>query len=212
MEFPNRFQQFPRVPALPVAAAASRSISTDCTTCNAFSTFPCHRSYFRRSNSRTTVWRSGYSSAPSLVLSGRPFAVFWSTVMRIVWGRREGRPSRPPTPPCVRVRTRRFEIVELTSTEQRRETARAEVRVRERNRQRLRARQMPRTAATDGRFLRQCAAYTQVNQHRPAPTWSLPLSPERRPKAPSYPAGQLDQQVRRFAEPEIAAPTPHIRS
>ena len=52
----------------------------------------------------------------------------------------------------------------------------------------------------------------QTMQHRPATAWGLPLPPQRCPKTQSYPASQLDQQVRRFAESVIASPSPHIRS
>ena len=70
---------------------------------------------------------------------------------------------------------------------------------------------MPRTAATGGSELRQCPADTQAKQHRPATTWSLPLPPQGSPEPSSHPPGQSDQYIGRFAEPEIAAPAPHIR-
>jgi hypothetical protein len=38
-----------------------------------------------------------------------------------------GHPSTPATPPCVRVRTRRFELVALTAIDQRRKSKRFEV-------------------------------------------------------------------------------------
>src|SRR6266850_2845917 len=72
--------------------------------------------------------------------------------------------------------------------------------------------EVPWTTAAGGSCLRQCAAYTRLKQHRPATALGFPLPPQRRPKSQSNPASQLDQQVRRFAEPEVAAPAPHIRS
>ena len=41
-----------------------------------------------------------------------------------------GHPPTPATPPCVRVRTRRFESVALTPIDQRRKSERFEVRIR----------------------------------------------------------------------------------
>src|SRR6266571_870511 len=72
--------------------------------------------------------------------------------------------------------------------------------------------QMPWAAAAGGSCLRQCAADTQLEQHRPAAALGFPLPPQRRPKSQSNPASQLDQQVRRFAEPEVAPPAPHVGS
>src|SRR5260370_39731777 len=72
--------------------------------------------------------------------------------------------------------------------------------------------QMPWAAVADGSFRRQCAADTQLKQHCPAAALGFPLPPQRRPKSQSNPASQLDQQVRRFAEPEVAPPAPHVGS
>jgi hypothetical protein len=60
--------------------------------------------------------------------------------------------------------------------------------------------------------LRQPTTHTQLNQHRPPAALGSPLPPQRRPKAPTNPASQADQLVRRFAESEIATPTPYVRS
>src|SRR5271157_1735129 len=49
-----------------------------------------------------------------------------------------GHPPTPATPPCVRVRTRRFETVTLTLLEQCRKTERFEVRIRKPHRESLR--------------------------------------------------------------------------
>src|SRR5215471_15226344 len=123
-----------------------------------------------------------------------------------------GHPPTPATPPCVRVRTRRFETFGLTLLEQRRKAAIAEIGIRKRDTQSFRMGEMPRAAATAGGIIGQGGTHTQLNQHRPAAALSLPLPPQRRPKTQTNPTSQLNQQVRRFAESEIAAPTPHIRS
>src|SRR5205809_8067538 len=124
-----------------------------------------------------------------------------------------GCPPTPATPPCVRVRTRRFEkVMNLTPREQRRKAASAKVRIRKRNRQGLRMGQMPGATAAGGSFLRECAAHAQLKQHRPAAALGFPVPPQRSPKSQSNPASQLDQQIGRFAEPKIAAPAPHIGS
>src|SRR5437867_4500110 len=124
-----------------------------------------------------------------------------------------GHPPTPATPPCVRVRTRRFEkVMNLTPREQRRKAASAKVRIRKRNRQGLRMGQMPGATAAGGSFLRECAAHAQLKQHRPAAALGFPVPPQRSPKSQSNPASQLDQQIGRFAEPKIAAPAPHIGS
>src|SRR3989442_11826358 len=79
-----------------------------------------------------------------------------------------GRPPTPATPPCVRVRTRRFETFGLTSLEQRRKTAIAEIGIRERNMQSFRMGQMPRAVGTAGGVNGQPCPYTQLNQHFPS--------------------------------------------
>ena len=56
----------------PVAAATSRSISTDLSTWSAQYTLPCHKYYLRRSNLSHTGSRSGESFSSSLVLSDKP--------------------------------------------------------------------------------------------------------------------------------------------
>src|SRR5437870_4050899 len=87
-----------------------------------------------------------------------------------------------------------------------------EVRVRKPDTQSLRMSKMPGAMSTGGSIARQGAPDTQLNQHRPPTAWRFPLPPYRSPKARPDPASQVDQQVRRFAESEIASPTPHIRS
>src|SRR5438093_2104464 len=123
-----------------------------------------------------------------------------------------GHPPTPATPPCVRVRTRRFETVTLALLEQGRKTTRTEVRVRKPDVQSFRMGEMPGAAATGGSIARQDSTHTQLNQHCPAAALRFPLPPQRSPKAQPNPASQIDQHVRRFAESEIATPAPHIRS
>src|SRR3989475_12979627 len=74
-----------------------------------------------------------------------------------------GHPPTPATPPCVRVRTRRFETFGLTSLEQRRKTAIAEIGIRERNMQSFRMGQMPRAVGTAGGVSGQPWPYTPFN-------------------------------------------------
>src|SRR5215813_401315 len=71
-----------------------------------------------------------------------------------------GRPPTPATPPCVRVRTRRFETFGLTLLEQRRKTAIAKVGIRERNMQRFRMGQMTRAMGRTGSISGQLCPYT----------------------------------------------------
>src|SRR5439155_5280023 len=123
-----------------------------------------------------------------------------------------GHPPTPPTPPCIRVRTRRFETFGLTLLEQRRKTTIAEIGIRKRDIQSFRMGQMPWAMTTAGGVIGQPTTHTQLNQHRPATALGFPLPPQRSPKAQPNPASQIDQHVRRFAESEIATPTPHIRS
>src|SRR5215831_7303535 len=70
---------------------------------------------------------------------------------------------------------------------------------------------MPRAMGTAGSVSCQLSPYTQLNQHGPAAARSFPLPPQRHSKSQTNPATQLNQNVRRFAEAEIAAPASHIR-
>src|SRR6202171_5731989 len=47
---------------------------------------------------------------------------------------------------------------------------------------------------------------------RAAAPWGFPLAPQNGPQSQSDPASESDQHLGRFAEAEIAAPAPHIRS
>ncbi len=84
----------------------------------------------------------------------RPFAGFsglWRRhIMRFDRDRGGGHPPTPPTPPCLRVRTRRFETFRLTLLEQRRKTTIAEIGIRKRDIQSFRMGQMPWAMTTAG--------------------------------------------------------------
>src|SRR5438876_6530808 len=69
-----------------------------------------------------------------------------------------GHPPTPATPPCVRVRTRRFELVALERIEQRWKTERFEVRIGKPHRQGLGLREVPRAAPAAGRIAGQSRA------------------------------------------------------
>src|SRR6516225_1005288 len=62
-----------------------------------------------------------------------------------------GHPPTPATPPCVRVRTRRFELVALTAIDQRRKSKRFEVSIGKPHREGLGPSQVPRATATASR-------------------------------------------------------------
>jgi len=84
----------------------------------------------------------------------RPFAGFsglWRRhIMRFDRDRGGGHPPTPPTPPCLRVRTRRFETFRLTLLEQRRKTTIAEIGIRKRDVQCFRMGEMPWAMTTAG--------------------------------------------------------------
>src|SRR5271157_4279201 len=72
-----------------------------------------------------------------------------------------GHSSTPATPPCVRVRTRRFEPVTLTFLEQGRKSERFEVRIRKPHRESLGLREVPRAATAAGGVARQPLSHPQ---------------------------------------------------
>src|SRR5437899_5886921 len=86
-------------------------------------------------------------------------------IRRLDRDRGGGHPPTPPTPPCVRVRTRRFETFGLTLLEQRRKTTIAEIGIRKRDIQGFRMGQMPWAMATADCVIGQPATRTQLNQH-----------------------------------------------
>ena len=122
-----------------------------------------------------------------------------------------GHPPTPATPPCIRVRTRRFESVALTLVEQTGKPKRTEVRVRKRDVKSLGPRKAPQSVPTTGRVAGQSRVDSKGQQGRSATAACLPLPPQRGPKPHAHPASQTDQHRRRFAEAKIIAPTPHVR-
>src|SRR5438552_1659604 len=123
-----------------------------------------------------------------------------------------GHPPTPATPPCVRVRTRRFELVALTAIDQRRKSKRFEVSIGKPNREGISPSQIPRATSTASRVIGESRTDPQRQQSSAATAWCFPLPPHRCPQSQSDPAGQVHQLIGRFAEAKIAAPTPQIRS
>src|SRR5271157_1267358 len=123
-----------------------------------------------------------------------------------------GHPPTPATPPCVRVRTRRFELVTLASIDQRWKSKRFEVGIGKPHREGFGPGQIPGTESAASRVIGQSRANPQREQSRSATAWCFPLPPHSGSQSEPDPAGQLNQHIGRFAEAEIAAPTSHIRS
>ena len=72
-----------------------------------------------------------------------------------------GHPPTPATPPCVRVRTRRFELVTLTPIDQRWKSERFEVSVGKPNREGFGPSEVPGAASTTGRVASQSRTNSQ---------------------------------------------------
>src|ERR1700724_2982388 len=94
-----------------------------------------------------------------------------------------GRPPTPATPPCVRVRTRRFESVTLTLLEQRRKAERSEVGIRKTKSKGLCPCEIPRAAPAAGRIAGQSRVHPEFQQRRPATARCFPLPPQSRPES-----------------------------
>src|SRR5439155_27099785 len=75
-----------------------------------------------------------------------------------------GHPPTPATPPCVRVRTRRFELVALTAIDQRRKSQRFEVSIGKPNREGLGPSQVPRATSTASRVIGESATDPSDNR------------------------------------------------
>src|ERR1022692_4251493 len=73
-------------------------------------------------------------------------------------------------------------------------------------------REVPRAATAAGGIARQPLSHPQFQQRCSATARCLSLPPQSRPESQPDPAGQANQHFRCFAESEIAAPAPHIRS
>jgi len=91
--------------------------------------------------------------------------------------RGRGRPRTPATPPCVRVRTRRFESVTLALINQRWKSERFEVGIREPHRKGLALCEVPRAPTAAGRVAGQARPNSQCQQSGPATAWRFPLPP-----------------------------------
>src|SRR5438132_89886 len=124
-----------------------------------------------------------------------------------------GGPVRPiETPPCVRVRTRRLELVAPTPIDQRRKSKRLEVSIGKPNREGFCPSEVPRAASAATGVRGESRTDPQRQQSGAATACCFPLPPHRCPQSQSDPAGQVHQLNGRFAEAKIAAPTPQVRS
>src|SRR5215831_20345798 len=89
-----------------------------------------------------------------------------------------GRPPTPATPPCIRVRTRRFKKVALAVLEQRRKAERSKVCLGKPYVESLGERQIPGSAAAAGHIGRQLGTHPQLKHCRPATANGFPLPPQ----------------------------------
>src|SRR5215831_7331443 len=94
-----------------------------------------------------------------------------------------GHPPTPATPPCIRVRTRRFESVTLTVLEQGGKSERFEVRIRESKSEGLGPCEIPRAVTTASRITGQPRTHPEFQQSRSTTAGSCPLPPQSRPEA-----------------------------
>src|SRR5208283_5415796 len=120
-------------------------------------------------------------------------------------------PPTPATPPCVRVRTWRFEMVTLVHILQIRESERFEIGCGKRDGYGLGVGEVPGTATATDCVASQFWTDTQCQESCPTTTDCFPLSPECHTKSRTDPASKVREDVRSFAETEVAAPAPHIR-
>ena len=87
---------------------------------------------------------------------------------------------------------------------------RFEVSIGKPDREGLGLREVSGTAMTVSGVVRQSRAYSQFEKRCPAATWGFPLPPKSHSKSQPDPTSKLDEFLWRFAEAEIAAPTPHV--
>ena len=120
--------------------------------------------------------------------------------------------AQPATPPCVRVRTRRFELVTLASIDQRWKSERLEVSIGKPNRESFSPSQVPRAASASRRVASQSRTNSQFQQCGSATARCFPLPPQSCTQAQPDPTSQINQHIGRFTETEIAAPAPEIGS
>jgi len=91
--------------------------------------------------------------------------------------RGSGCPLTPATPPCVRVRTQRFEMATLACILQIREAERCEVAIGKRDGQGFGVGEVPGASAATGRVARQFWPDAQCQESCPTTTDCFPLSP-----------------------------------
>jgi len=89
-----------------------------------------------------------------------------------------GHPPTPATPPCVRVRTRRFESVTLTPIDQRWKPERFEVHIGKPHGQSFGLREVPRAVTAASRVAGQSRAYPEFQQSGPSAARCFPLPPQ----------------------------------
>jgi hypothetical protein len=121
-----------------------------------------------------------------------------------------GHQPTPATPPCVRVRTRRFEMVTLVHILQIRESERFEIGCGKRDGYGLGVGEVPGTAAATGCVASQFWTDAQCQESCPTTTDGFPLSPECHTKSRTDPASKVREDARSFAEAELTAPAPHV--
>src|SRR6201993_1922338 len=98
-----------------------------------------------------------------------------------------GHPPTPATPPCVRVRTRRFELVALTPIEQRGKPKRFEVTVGKPHREGFGPSEVPGAASATRRISGEPRTNSQRQQSCATTAWCPPLPPHRCPQSQSDP-------------------------
>ncbi len=125
--------------------------------------------------------------------------------------RDRGRPRgpTPPTPPCVRVRTRRFGSVARLRAD-RWKSKRSEVTVRQPNVQRRTAAQTPSTMRRAYRLGGKVSADAASGQLPEAGPAQFPLLPEETANAATNPFVQFPKYAGRFAETEVATPSGQV--
>src|SRR5207245_6913628 len=104
-----------------------------------------------------------------------------------------GHPPTPATPPCVRVRTRRFELVALTPIDQCRKSKRFEVGVGKPHREGFGPSEVPRAASATSRVTSQSRTNPQFQQCRSATARCFPLPPQSCTQSQPDPTGQVNQ-------------------
>jgi len=148
----------------------------------------------------------------SFSLIGDPSILAFLPRSALDWHRDGGHPPTPATPPCVRVRTRRFELVTLAFIDQRWKSERFEVGVGKPNREGFGPSEVPGTASATGRVASQSRTNAQCQPCRSTTAGCFPLPPQSCTQSQPDPTSQVNQHIWRFTETEIASPAPEIGS